>query len=486
MRLLEIEMNNFRCFKKLHLNLRELCLPFEDGLNRSRGGVAVIVAPNGKGKTAILDGIKYLLASFISRFKGIKTPAPKDTDFRREWGLKKMYVTDDVYLRELREVSTSPYMRFVAVAEFENVGGKQLTNERKIATWDITRLRDKSNTTKNEVPPGKALGEINFMADMFIDGDNTGMPLALPILAYYNTERAVVRKRPERMRAFRKEYRRADAYSGALDGGLDYKGLIEWMCYVEERLRAEQKHRRDFDYVSLEENTIQRAVEGLLPGFSNLRVTKNPLNLAVDVDDRGVCKTCFVDEQLSDGYKIVLVLALNLVSRILEANGELPGATPESLLASDGIVLIDEIDLHLHPSWQQRIVGDLTRTFPNIQFIVTTHSPQVVSSVKGMSVFLVNDGIVDAIGSAHQTRGLDANQLLTDVFGSSFAAECKEREDLEDYARRLEMSEEQTAADEEAFKRFENYFGKEDPVIELLRFRRRLIEEQAVAENHHA
>ena len=61
------------------------------------------------------------------------------------------------------------------------------------------------------MPPGRARGEINSAADVFIDGDNEGVPLALPILAYYNTERAVVRKRPERMRAFRKEYRRTDA-----------------------------------------------------------------------------------------------------------------------------------------------------------------------------------------------------------------------------------------------------------------------------------
>ena len=208
---------------------------------------------------------------------------------------------------------------------------------------------------------------------------------------------------------------------------MDYKGLIEWLYYVEDKFRKEREQRRDFDYVSLEEKTIQMAVEGLLPGFSNLMVTTSPLNLAVDINDRGVDKTCFVDEQLSDGYKIVLVLVLNLVSRILEANGALPDATPRSLLASDGIVLIDEIDLHLHPSWQQRIIGDLTRTFPNIQFIVTTHSPQVISSVKGESVFLVNDGEMQPLGTGRQTCGLDANQLLTDVFGTPFAAECKER-----------------------------------------------------------
>lgn len=486
MRLLDVRMSSFRCFRELHLDMRGLFSQKETDQNECRGGVAVLVAPNGKGKTAILDGIKYLLGSFIARFKGVKTPVPKDTDFRREWGLGKLHISNDVFVREVREVSVAPYMRFEATAEFQRPGQALLYSEKNTVTWDITRLRDKSNTTRAQVPPGRARGEINSAADVFIDGDNEGVPLALPILAYYNTERAVVRKRPERMRAFRKEYRRTDAYSGALDGGLDYKGLIEWLCYVEDKLRTEREQRRDFDYVSLEEKTIQMAVEGLLPGFSNLRVTKRPLNLAVDINDRGADKTCFVDEQLSDGYKIVLVLVLNLVSRILEANGGLPNATPQSLLASDGIVLIDEIDLHLHPTWQQRIIGDLTRTFPNIQFIVTTHSPQVVSSVKGASVFLVTDGEMQSLGTEKQTCGLDANQLLTDVFGTPFAAECRERDELEEYARRLETEPYTAAKDEEMFGRLERYFGDRDPVVELLRFRRNLILDQVRSEDHNA
>ncbi len=409
MRLLDIRLKNYRCFADLHLDLRGLFLLDGDKSQSGRGGVAVLVAPNGKGKTAILDGIKYLLASFIARFKDVKTPGPKDSDFRREWFFDNS--------GKVHEKATAPYMRFEATAEFPDKNINLLAGERRLATWDITRLRDKSTTTRGLVPSGKALGEINSVADLFIDGDSNDQPLPLPILAYYNTERAVVRKRPERRRAFQKVFKRTEAYVEALDGGLNYKKLIEWLCYVEDKLWAERQQRRDFDYVSLEEKTIQKAIDGLLPGFSNLKVTKNPLNLAVDVNEHGVIKTCFVDEQLSDGYRIVLVLALNLVSRILEANGEMPNATPESLLSSDGIVLIDEIDLHLHPSWQQRIVGDLNRTFPNIQFIVTTHSPQVVSSVPKECLRVISDtGIVPL---SQPTQGVEVSDILRGIFGTS-------------------------------------------------------------------
>ena len=59
---------------------------------------------------------------------------------------------------------------------------------------------------------------------------------------------------------------------------------------------------------------------------------------------------------------------------------------------TEGIVLIDEVDLHLHPTWQQRIIGDLKEIFPKVQFIVTTHAPAVISTVKSEIIILLNDG----------------------------------------------------------------------------------------------
>jgi predicted ATP-binding protein involved in virulence len=78
------------------------------------------------------------------------------------------------------------------------------------------------------------------------------------------------------------------------------------------------------------------------------------------------------------------------------------------------VVLIDEIELHLHPSWQRRVLGDLTRTFPNCQFIVTTHSPQVLSEVPNEAVIVVKD--FQCYRPAAPTEGRDANAILSEVF----------------------------------------------------------------------
>ena len=206
-------------------------------------------------------------------------------------------------------------------------------------------------------------------------------------------------------------------------GSLDYKKMIEWMVSLD----YEQLKRRDktnsFNYVSIEHETIQLAIERMLPGFSNLRVEKEknePLDLKVDIQEEKSFRTCRIDSQLSDGQKIVLVLVLNLVSRILEANSGYPNVTANKLLETSGIVLIDEVELHLHPSWQQRIVLDLQRTFPNIQFIVTTHSPQVVSSVPGECVRIIKNGKLFPFGI--QTEGAKAEQVLNEIFGTDSRA----------------------------------------------------------------
>ena len=87
----------------------------------------------------------------------------------------------------------------------------------------------------------------------------------------------------------------------------------------------------------------------------------------------------------------------------------------EANLLTEGIVLIDELDLHLHPSWQRRVVRDLRRTFPRIQFIVTTHSPQIVASVSRAQIRLLDHNRL--VAEEPHVEGRDSNAILEDVFG---------------------------------------------------------------------
>ena len=104
------------------------------------------------------------------------------------------------------------------------------------------------------------------------------------------------------------------------------------------------------------------------------------------------------------------MLATDLARRLAIAN---PGLG-ENALEGEGIILIDEIDLHLHPQWQRRVLPALTKTFPNCQFIVTTHSPQVLSEVPGESVFILENGKL--LDYSPHTIGRDSNSILSEIF----------------------------------------------------------------------
>lgn len=114
--------------------------------------------------------------------------------------------------------------------------------------------------------------------------------------------------------------------------------------------------------------------------------------------------------QLSEGEKKTIFLISKILSHFVFPFEE----NQTNLLDFQGIVLIDEIETHLHPRWQREILPNLTKTFPNVQFIVTTHSPQVISSVPKEAVFLLKD--FQAIPVQAFTQGRDTNSLLTEVF----------------------------------------------------------------------
>jgi hypothetical protein len=112
-------------------------------------------------------------------------------------------------------------------------------------------------------------------------------------------------------------------------------------------------------------------------------------------------------DMLSDGEKGLLGLVGDLARRLSLANPALKNPNE-----GQGIVLIDEIELHLHPAWQRNAVRGLQRTFPNIQFIFTTHSPQVISELRPNQTFLLVDGVALP---AERSYGMDSTAVLREL-----------------------------------------------------------------------
>ncbi|EFB7488418.1 TPA: AAA family ATPase, partial [Escherichia coli] len=151
-------------------------------------------------------------------------------------------------------------------------------------------------------------------------------------------------------------------------------------------------------------HTVEDAMYSFLPGFSNLKLQRAPLDLIVDKNNVSLSVL-----QLSQGEKTILALIADIARRLTLLN-------PNSVnpLDGTGIVLIDEIDLHLHPSWQQNIIPRLEKTFKNIQFIVTTHSPQVCHTIDSQNIWLLKNG--QKFKAPKGVRGAISSWVLENLF----------------------------------------------------------------------
>jgi predicted ATP-binding protein involved in virulence len=234
----------------------------------------------------------------------------------------------------------------------------------------------------------------------------------IPVFAFYDTDRAVLGI-PESRRGFRREFHRFDAYIDALARKTSFKTLVEWFYASENDELRWQREEKNFDLRSPKLEAVRNAIIKMMPDVSNPHI-EPPVQFVVErtLAGRGMEKLSL--EQLSGGYRIVLAMAADLALRMALANPHL--ADP---LQSEAIVLIDEIELHLHPEWQQRILSDLRRTFPNAQFIVSTHSPQVLTTVEPQHIVhlrATEDGIV-AEQETGPTYGAKAGDVLQAVMG---------------------------------------------------------------------
>jgi len=225
----------------------------------------------------------------------------------------------------------------------------------------------------------------------------------LPLVVYYPVNRAVLDislEIPEKQ-----SFEQTDAYQQASSGvQIGFGSFFQWFRVLED---LENEDRRDNpNYRNLQLEAVRQAIYSLLPNFSNLRVRRSPLRMTVTKQGQEL-----IINQLSDGEKCLLAMVGDLARRLAIANPSLPDP-----LQGSGVVLIDEIELHLHPKWQREIIPALTRTFPNCQFIVTTHSPQVISQVKPEGIYILertDDGIVAM--RPESSYGRDTNRILEDL-----------------------------------------------------------------------
>ena len=334
MQLHEISLENFRAKQSASLALG------------SR--LTLLMGENGSGKTTFLDAIAIALSAVLTylpdqNVKGIKL---RDGDILQQGRRKFPYTL-------IRAKCTSHEL-----------------------IWDLMRKRDSTQVTKKEVPQQRKglRGLLEYLDKGMIEPWNKGENFDLPVIAYYGVSRALVDV-PERRRNFHRDSGRFAALAESLNATSRFRSAFIWICEKESEersLRLDEK--KDFNAKLPELEAVRQCIYKLLPGTSNLRTKTRPLRFLITHHGQELEMA-----QMSDGYKTMLGLAIDLGSRMASANPHLPDP-----LAAESIVLIDEVDLHLHPTWQQRVISDLLRTFPKTQFVLTSHSPILVESVNNV------------------------------------------------------------------------------------------------------
>jgi len=384
MRLLEVQLTNFRCFESLHV-------PFDPGVN-----VHVFVGDNGAGKSAILDAIALGLAPIIRRFGQIP-------------GGRKRGVLDIMEKPRNTEGGVLALNGTPSKA-FNHLSFKGRPNGQDIE-WDVHLLRDKSERAKRYLPHLLGLQQLHkaLDADVYQVAEHSGG--AIPVFAYYGTSRAVI-DIPQRKRDFQTDFTRENAIKNALDPVSRFKDAFEWFFAMERDELKLRDERRDFHFKLPVLDAVRRAILAMLPEFADPRITTHPLHFQLSQKKPDNSVTDLYAEQLSDGYRTMLALVMDFARRLAQANPQLTDP-----LATEAVLLIDEVDLHLHPDWQQKIIPDLQRTFPNTQLILTTHSPQVLTSIHSRSVRKVRDGELHP--SPGGIYGAESKRAMERVLGIS-------------------------------------------------------------------
>lgn len=355
MKIEHIYIENFRCIKKLDIS--------------GFSNINVIAGVNGSGKSSVLAAVKILLSWLIARIRNAKgngiTITDTDITNGATFCLLKIRMSNDLEWQLYKQRSTV-----------------RLKAEHKT---DLAKMTIFANKEAERI------------------GENTEQDLLL--IDAYGVNR-VVNETPMRVRTAQK-LRPIDALSVDMSNSVNFHDFFIWFREMED---IENENLRNTGTLIPDKRleAVRSVIPALFNGYHDFKVQRSPKKaFVIKKGDE-----TFDFNQLSDGEKSYMALLFDIARKMAMTHPLL-----EKPLEGEGIVLIDEIDLHLHPSWQREVIGNLQKSFPNCQFFITTHSSHVVSSVNlnaGNKLMVVAEGEAEEIET--NKYGRESNIVLADIF----------------------------------------------------------------------
>jgi predicted ATP-binding protein involved in virulence len=484
MRLKKITLNNFRCFDKLEVELHPR--------------LTVFVGTNGAGKTAILDGIATALSPVLTHLSSANQRLYGrgflDTDFRLEqWSDKggddRVDPQDTLFPLPQSSSERKGKERWGA-SDYAQV----ITETTTGLTWDNW----KPSVAGKEPAKKVGLSALQAWLSQVSDSFKSDTPELMPVFAYYGAKRGYIEV-PDRLRPTTENYNYPTAaLIGALNSVSDFREMLKWFDFEDAAvLRANIGVPEGEFEPSPAWQAVGDAIESLLRGaYRNPHFNKARKFVLDPVGGGGPLQVV----QLSQGYQSMMALAMDFSRRLAIGNSHLNyggdfwsttigkeilefddsgyfqhvdfKTTNTASMCAPAIMLVDEIDLHLHPSWQQRVLEDLMRTFPLTQFIVTTHSPQVLSTVRRENIRVIErnaDGRYVAEPPLAMTYGEPSGDVMHSVMQVDPQPPIAEKQDLQ---RLTELVDQGVYSSDEAqrlIQALEVKLGEQHPQLQRLR-----------------
>jgi len=338
MRIDQLVVQNFKGFEHQTIN-------FSPQFN-------VLIGDNATGKTAILDALAVGLGALFQGFDEISSRPIKSDEMRH------------IGYQMGAELKLEPQPPAIVRCRGELV-------DSGVITWECSLpLPGKSQTTYKKAK--SLIDKAKQLLQRVRAGDKS---LILPVLSYYGTGRLWVQK-SEPVKTVKPDSRLSE-YKGCLSPASDEKRLLRWL--------------KTMEIAALQRQVSIGALEGLRDAVKNC--LEGCQSVYFDIPHDELIAT-LADEQilpakmLSDGQRITLGMVADIAYKAASLNPQLENNAPKK---TPGIVLIDEIDLHLHPNWQRKIIKNLTTAFPLIQFITTTHSPFIIQALRDGELIDLNN-----------------------------------------------------------------------------------------------
>lgn len=348
-----LQLWDYRCFDSIDIDFHPR--------------LTVIIASNGAGKTSILDAIAVAFGPYVGAF---------------DEGVGAHFGPEDIRLSRVRRTSSSEMefapkgVHLMATGYISGSMIASLADDQVSTTWRRSLAGPvKAKTTIKDAKELINYGKRQQEAVRTKDNDTL-----LPLLAYYGTGRLWQQKKLTDAKLPRTS--RTIGYADCLDPASSYKSFVAWFRYWNLNAKEAQlkSHEQGKDPTPTEFDGYIRAVSDAVnlclasAGWKDISYSFSRDALVAHHDVHGELPV----EMLSDGIRNMIGMVADIAFRATKLNPQLGSAAARE---TPGVVLIDEVDMHLHPEWQQVVLQNLTEAFPALQFIVTTHSPQVLTTV---------------------------------------------------------------------------------------------------------